>query len=144
MSKTEQFPPLSIDADLTLTVEGYEYRVRDRDDDLVVEAPSLRAAVTLLRSLPDVDGLSRLVSSTGLVVEIRVRDAVVATTGPGVRGGVFTRAVGPPTEVHTDGVARALSREASARPGTVLALVATTLVVLWLVARAREALRSRD
>jgi hypothetical protein len=137
VSKTEQFPPLSVDADLTLTVEGHEYTVRDRDDVLVVEAPTLPAALTLLDSLPDADGVGRLVSRTGLVVEIRVRDAVVATAGRDVDGGVLTRSVGVPTALDTGGVARALGREARARPGTVLALVAAVVAVAWLVGRAR-------
>lgn len=144
MSKTKQFPPLSVDADLTLTVEGHEYDVRDRDDGLVVDAPTLSAAITLLRSLPDVDGVGRLLSTTGLGVEVRVRDTVVATTGPDVDGGVLTQTAGSPTVLHPGGVARATAREARAQPGTVLALVATVVAVLWAVARVREALGSAD
>ena len=136
MSRTEQFPPLSVDADLTLTVEGHEYTVRDRDDVLVVEAPTLPAALTLLGALPEADGLDRLVSTTGLSAEIRVRDAVVATAGQDVDGGVLSRSVGVPTALDTGGVARALGREARARPATVLALVALVAVVLWGFARA--------
>lgn len=138
MSRTEQFPPLSVDADLTLTVGGYDYRVRDRDDDLVVEAPSLRAAVTLLESLPDADGFGGLLSRTGLVVEIQVRDARVATTGPDVDGGVLSRATGSPTTVHAGGLLRALAGEARARPSTVLALVAILALAYWVAGRVRD------
>jgi len=138
VSRTERFPPLSVDADLTLTVAGYEYEIRDRDDDLVVAAPSLSAAVALLGSLPEAGGIGRLLSTTGLAVEIRVRDVVVATTGPDVDGGILSRATGSLTVVHAGGLLRALAGEARARPSTVLALAVVLALAYWVVGRVRD------
>lgn len=140
MSRTERFPPLSVEADLTVSVAGNEYRVTDRDDRLVVSAPSLPAAVQLLRSLPESDAPGRLLLRSDLAVDVEVRDAVVASTGAGVEPGPLTGWIGgAPVAPDPAGVASASAGELRARPATVLALVAAGLLLVWLLARGDDA-----
>ncbi|ACV48214.1 MULTISPECIES: hypothetical protein [Halomicrobium] len=138
MSRTDRFPPLSVDAELTLTVDGHEYRVRDRGNRLVVDAPTLPAALALRDSLPE-GGVGRLLSTTDLAVDVAVHDAVVATTGPSADGPVATTVGGSPTTLRPAGLATALVREGRARPVATAALVAALLALGWLVGRVIDA-----
>lgn len=138
MSRTDRFPPLSVDAELTLTVDGHEYHVRDRGNRLVVDAPTLSAALALRDSLPE-GGVGRLLSTTDLTVDVAVHDAVVATTGPSADGPIGTTVGGSPTTLRPAGLATALVREGRDRPVATAAVVAALLALAWLVGRAVDA-----
>lgn len=129
---------LAVDADLTLTHDGEEIAVwTDDDGNLVVDAPSYRAARSLLKvvtgsptpaaelfgvasSLEDVESgvdpdLDALLDGHDLTVEIRVRYATVArlgaaTTPSGWRRRLGVRLLGVPAAVGLRGAVVAAAR----------------------------------
>lgn len=106
--------PLSVAADLTLTVNGARAEVRSTGDRLFVEFASLTAALEALRGLPDgsADDLRALLTTTDLTVEVRVRDRTVAVVGSQARPGVVSRRLGvAPVEARLGGVLAAVGRE---------------------------------
>jgi len=107
-------PALSVDADLDVTVDGNRCRVWSEADCLVVNAPSLSAARSLLGGL-DALPVPRqlLVGELGrvdLTVEIRVRHAPVARVGSDVTPSRVAELAGYDAEVSTRGVAVAAYR----------------------------------
>jgi hypothetical protein len=100
--------PLSVDVDLAVTVEGRECAVWNEDDLIVVNAPSLWTARSLLGgvdALP-LDG-HRLVAElvrADLVVEIRVRHAPVARLGADVTPSPFAERFGYDAAVSPRGL----------------------------------------
>lgn len=109
--------PLSIDADLDVTIAGQECRVWSEGDTLVVNAPSFRVArrladgVEALESVPGLDGrlLGELVKAD-LVVELRVRRATVARIGSGITPGPLAGVVGVDGRVDLGGTLAAAWR----------------------------------
>lgn len=79
---------LSVDVDLEVTVDGAECTVWNEADLIVINAPTLSAARSLLsgvEALPLAQSrLTESLSETDLTVEIRVRYAPVARVGAGV------------------------------------------------------------
>jgi hypothetical protein len=108
--------PLSVAADLTLSMNGAEATVRSTGERLFVEFPSLSAALRALRGLPDRENeLAALLRTTDLTVEVRVRDRTVAVVGAGARPGVLSRRLGvDPVEARVGGVLGAVGREIAA------------------------------
>lgn len=110
----EQFPPLSVAADLTLEVAGTQAEVQSTGERLFVLFPSLPGAVRALRRLPE-DGetrLDELLRLTDLTVEIRIRDRTVAVAGVGADPGVVSTQLGTaPIEVRIGGLLGAVGRE---------------------------------
>lgn len=108
--------PLSVAADLNLTVNGAQATVRSTGERLFVSFPSLAAAVRAFRGLPDdgVDHLAALLHTTDLTVELRVRDRTVAVVGADARPGPVSRGLGvDPVEARIGGVLAAVGRELS-------------------------------
>lgn len=109
--------PLSIDADLDVTIAGRECRVWTEGDTLVVNAPSFAVARRLadgldaVESIPGAEGrlLAELVKAD-LLVELRVRRATVARLGAGVTPGPLAGLVGVDGRVDLGGVAAAAWR----------------------------------
>jgi hypothetical protein len=103
---------LSVEADLTATVDGQEVSVDGYGDRVVVSFPTFAAA---RRALDGVEALPVPFDSldaageAGLDVDVRIRGASVARLGPGVRAGPLSRLVGAaPARVSVVGVLRAL------------------------------------
>lgn len=94
----ESRPPLDVAADLTVSVDGTEVRVESYTDRITVAAPSLSAALGLLRglgrSLGDGRGgalsrastLGRLLVAADLTLSVRVRGSEVARLGADLAG----------------------------------------------------------
>lgn len=106
--------PVSVDAELSVTIDGRECDVWTAGETVVVNAPSLRVALALLDG---VDALPmterRLVSglrAAALVVEVRVRYATVAMVGAGVESSVFGALTGYDAAVSPRGVLAAAWR----------------------------------
>lgn len=106
--------PLSVDADLTLTVAGRECAVWTEGDVVVLNAPSFRVARRLADGLDTLPGAqARLVEGlieTDVTVEVRVRRATVARVGGGVESGRLARLAGVDGRLDLGGVARAVWR----------------------------------
>jgi len=102
---------LSLEANLSVTVDGTDLAVSTVDDRLRVQVPSLSAGARLLRSergrLPD---LSETLGAAGLTAEIRVGDAVLAVVGADATPGLLAALAGlGPVELRpTQAVAAAL------------------------------------
>jgi len=98
-----------VDADLRLTREGSVFDVWTEDGNLVVNAPSFRAAVAAARTLPP--GLADAVGALAdreLTVELRVRHATVAVFRP--EAGRSRLLAGLPGRLRTRGVLGAAAR----------------------------------
>ncbi|WP_129116810.1 hypothetical protein [Halegenticoccus tardaugens] len=109
---TERGRRLAIDADLDLTIEEADVRVRGYGDLVVVDAPTLGVARSLLRgafSLPIPSAAPRQVAESGPAVDVRVRGGSVARIGRGVEPGVVSRLLGvAPARVSACGVLLAM------------------------------------
>jgi len=103
--------PLSVEADLTLSVDGAQARVQSTGERLFVEIPSVVSAVALLNGLPltELRRLHELLTTTGLALEVRAHQRTVAVLGTGARPGALSRQLGVfPLELRFWGVASAL------------------------------------
>ena len=105
---------VTVDADLTLTVDGTECAVWSETDRLVVNAPTLSAARALLngvRVLPAPVGKALAgIEPSGLTVEVRVRHAPVAQLGAGVRTSRLATLAGYEGRISLRGLAVAAYR----------------------------------
>lgn len=86
-------PRLSVEAEMTLTVEDETIRVVGYGDLVVVDAPSFAAARALRRDAGRLRGLWAALPDD-VTVDLRIRGASVARFGPGARPGPLSRAVG--------------------------------------------------
>lgn len=108
----EQRPDLAVEADLTVAVAGRELRVVGYDDLVVVDVPSVRAALALARRYRarTMDAAAAL-DSMGLTVEAQVRGVPVGRVGAAATPGTAARLLGlGPVELVPEGVALALTR----------------------------------
>ncbi len=103
---------LSVEADLTATVDGQEIQIDGYGDRVVLSFPTLAAA---RRAFESVDALPvpfdslDAAAEAGVDVDVRVRDASVARLGPEVRAGPLSQLVGAaPARVSLVGLLRAL------------------------------------
>lgn len=109
--------PLSVETDLTITVDGVEAAVDSTGERLLVRFRSLSDAFRALRKRPSggEKPLGALLTATDLTAEIRVRDRIVAVAGADARPGVVSRSLGfDPIEVRIDGMLGAVGAEAAA------------------------------
>ncbi len=114
---TAGLAPLSVETDLTLTINGAEATVESTGERLFVSFGSLPDGIRALRGQPQdaADPLSTLLETTDLTVEIRVRDRTVVVAGTGARPGVLSRQLGiAPIEPRPTGAVSALGAEISA------------------------------
>ena len=105
--------PLSVETDLTLSVDGTDIPLRSTGDRLFVEVPNLRTAIRIARDGERAtDRLSTLLAVTDLTVEVRVRGATVAGAGADAVAGPLARELGvDPVEVRVGGGVAAAGRE---------------------------------
>jgi hypothetical protein len=103
---------LSVEADLTATVDGQDVRVEGYGDRVVISFPTFaaaRRARETMEALPVPFDSFEAAAEAGVDVDVRVRDASVARLGPGVRAGPLSRLVGAaPARVSVVGILRAL------------------------------------
>lgn len=106
--------PLSVDVDLDVTVDGTRCAVWNEDDRVVLNAPTLstaRSLLTGLDALPVGHGrLVRRVAESGLVVEVRVRHAPIARIGSGVVPSRLAELAGYDADISPRGLAVAAWR----------------------------------
>mgnify|MGYP000680410869 CR=1 FL=1 len=103
---------LSVEADLTATVDGQEVRVDGYGDRVVLSFPTFaaaRRAREALATLPVPFESLDAAAAAGVDVDVRVRGASVARLGPDVRAGLLSKLVGAaPARVSLVGLLRAL------------------------------------
>ena len=103
---------LSVEADLTATVDGQEVEIDGYGDRVVVSFPRFRIARRTregVETLPIPFDSFEAAADAGVDVDVRIRGASVARLGPGVRAGLISRLVGAaPARVSVIGVIRAL------------------------------------
>ncbi|GAB7095723.1 hypothetical protein JCM30237_28770 [Halolamina litorea] len=102
--------PLTVAADLTLTVGGTEAPLRSTGERLFLEFPSLVSAVRALRGLPPSERrrLHTVLTAADLAVEIRARDRTLVALGAGTRSGPLARWIGAdPAEIRPCGAVAA-------------------------------------
>ena len=87
-------PALSVDANLTLTVDGTELAVSTPEDRIRVQISSVRAATSLFGSQRQrLPAVSARLADAGLTAEIRIGDAVVALLGGAATPGQLSSAI---------------------------------------------------
>lgn len=99
--------PLDVYADLTVSVDGAEARVRSTGERAFVEFDSLSDASIAADGRPPgaLDRLPAALRQADLTLEIRVRGRTVAVSGAGASPGVISRRFGvAPTELRPLGV----------------------------------------
>jgi hypothetical protein len=105
---------LSVEADLDLTVDGHDCSVWTEDGTVVVEAPSLTAARSLLSgvdALPvDPNRLAAGLAGGSITVRVQVRRATVARVGAGVDPSPLADSLGYEADVSPRGIAVAAWR----------------------------------
>jgi hypothetical protein len=105
--------PLSVETDLTLTVDGTPVELQSTGERLFLEVPTLQTALQLARDGEALrDRVSQVLALTDLTVEVRVRGATVAVAGSEARPGPLSRELGvDPVEVRIGGGVAAVGRE---------------------------------
>jgi hypothetical protein len=105
---------LSVEADLDVTIDGEKCRVWSEGNRVVLDAPSLAAARTLLsgvEALPVGQArIARELTDADLAVDVRVRHATVARLGAGVEPSSLAALAGFDADVSLWGVAVACWR----------------------------------
>jgi hypothetical protein len=112
-SVSDDVAPLTVQADLSLAIDGGEASIESTGRRVLVQFGSVPDAVRALRNRPaDSDGLSALLTTTDLTVEVRVRDRIVAVVGADATPGPLSRVLGAsPVEVRAGGTLGAVWAE---------------------------------
>jgi len=105
--------PLSVETDLTITVDGTPVELQSTGERLFLEVPTLQTALELARDGEGLrDRVSQLLTVTDLTVEVRVREATVAVVGREATPGLLSREFGvDPVEIRIGGGVAAVGRE---------------------------------
>ncbi|KTG21937.1 hypothetical protein [Haloferax profundi] len=117
MSESNLVAPLSVDTeDLTLSVAGVSMPVYSTGDRLFVEVPTVWSALRAVRAADvDIDDVTRVLTTTALTTEVRVRGRTVAVVGTGSHPGFVSRKLGiAPAEFRVGGALTALGDGVSA------------------------------
>ena len=111
-SVAEGRPPLDVEANLAVTVDGVRLAVASVDGRVRVQVPSVAAAASLLSSEGDrLPALARLAASAGVTAEVRIGDAIVAVGGTDADPGRVSRLLSlGPVEVRSTELAAAALR----------------------------------
>lgn len=103
--------PLSIGADLTLTVDGRAATLRSTGDRLFLEFPSVVSVVEAMQSLPATERrrVHEALMAADLALEVRARHRTLAALGAGAVAGPLARQFRvEPAELRLCGVLSAL------------------------------------
>jgi hypothetical protein len=116
--------PLSVNADLTISVDGGTAEVSSTGDRLFVTFQSILPAINALRGLPSepdsTDTVAAVLSRTDLTTEVRIHDRTVAVIGSQANPGALSETLSAdPIEVRLGGILGALTREISDTVGRV-------------------------
>jgi hypothetical protein len=114
---TDGAAPLSVAAEVTVTVAGTTAEVRSTGERIFVSFPSLVGAIRALRTLPEGGEtvLDDLLATTDLTVELRVHDRTVAVAGVGADPGFVSKELGfGPVELRLGGALGAVGQEVTA------------------------------
>ena len=117
MSNQSQTPPLRVETDLDLSLDGTPVDVSSTGDRLFVEFPTLASAVRGLRGLPASERTHahETLARADVGLEVRVRHRTLAALGADARPGVLGRALGfAPVEVRLCGILSAVRAELAA------------------------------
>ncbi len=98
--------PLTVAADLSLSVGGAEATLHSTGERLFLEFPSLVAAVRAFRSFPTSERhrLHARLSAADLALEVRARNRTLVAFGTGTRSGPLARRLGlDPAELRLCG-----------------------------------------
>ncbi|MFT4923594.1 MAG: hypothetical protein ACI8XM_002822 [Haloarculaceae archaeon] len=109
--------PLSVETDLELSIDGIRPDVGSTGDRLFVDFPSLSAAETAMRGLPQgsVGELTELLAATDLTVEVRSRGRTVTAIGADATPGPLSQRLGfAPAQVRVAGIVAAVGQEFAA------------------------------
>jgi len=109
--------PLSVSTDLSVAVDGTDVAVRSTGDRVLVDVPTLGAAVDVLRSVPRerLTAFSATLRAADITIEVRVRESPVVVVGAGAHPGVVSRRLGvAPAEFRVGGALVAVTRGAGA------------------------------
>jgi hypothetical protein len=103
-------PDLNITANLSVTVHNIDLAISTVDDRIRIQVPSVRAGIRLIRSERDrLQSVSRVLSETGMVAEIRIGSRVVAVAGTDAAPGTVSKLLSlGPVELHPRGLVGAL------------------------------------
>jgi hypothetical protein len=111
---TTAVEPLSVDVALDVTVDGSRCAVWNETDLIVVNAPTLSAARSLVAGVEAVpvprSRLTGPLSAADLTVEVRVRHTPIARVGAGVTPSRLAAAAGYDADVSLRGLAVAAWR----------------------------------
>lgn len=134
--------PLDVLADLRLAVDGETIDIHGDGDRIVVNLPSLRAGRRVLSSGPFGTGhrqkrlrqAQEALDLSGLTVEVRIQNDVVARAGAGATPGALSRLAGLRSVELRPGTT--VRRAAKKRPWVAVGIGAAVLAfVVWLVVR---------
>ena len=103
---------LSVEADLTVDLDGHRVTVVGYDDLVALDLPSLLAAISLWRDRPVTTmDAAALLSSVGLTAEVQVRGVPLARIGEAAVPSRLTDRLGlGPVELVPEGALLALTR----------------------------------
>lgn len=110
-------PPLRVETDLAVSLDGTPIDVRSTGDRLFVEFPTLVSAVRGLRGLParDRTRLHEALTRADVGLEVRVRHRTLAALGADARPGILMRTLGVgPIELRLGSLLSAVRAEFSA------------------------------
>lgn len=103
---------LSVEADLTATIDGQSVSIDGYGDRVIVSFPTFetaRRALDGVETLPVPFDSLDVAADAGIDVDVRISGASVARLGPGVSAGPLSKLVGAaPARVSVVGVLRAL------------------------------------
>ncbi len=87
-------PDLSVEADLSVTVDDIDFEINTVGNRIRVQVPSVRAGFGLLRSLHErLPAISQVLSEADLTAEILVRNSTIAVAGAKAAPGTVSNLV---------------------------------------------------
>ena len=126
MTDSNPAAPLSVDTEnFTLTVADVSIPIYSTGDRLFVELPTMWSALRVVRAADvDIDDVARVLTTTDLTTELRVRGRTVAVVGAGARPSFVSRELGlAPAEFRVGGVLTVLGSSVSAAVSRVVSVL---------------------
>jgi len=122
--ETTPVAPVSVEADLDVSVDGVEIDLESTGDRLLASVATVRDALAVARHhADDSERAHAVLTAAALTVEVRVRGRIVAVVGADARPNALSRLLSvDPVEVRPAGVVGALGAEAVASVGRLAGL----------------------